>query len=331
MQKLRIGLIVTGLFMITLVLGGATNTTAEDIPEDRESRQIGYREAVILGIVEGITEYLPISSTGHLILTNAWLGIDGDEPMRNSDNEIVQMTDGVPITAKNAADAYAIIIQAGAILAVMVLYWPNIWQMILGVLGLNPTGKRLARNLVLAFLPAAVIGLLLNDLIESYLFSPIPIAIALAGGGLLMLGVERWRREQSIGQTMEVELHMLGVRQSLMIGFMQCIAMWPGTSRSMITIVGGYIVGLSPRKAAEFSFLLGLITLTAASAYKAVSTGPVLLQVTDGGPLLAGCFVAFLCAMVAIKWLISFLTRHGLSLFAWYRFVLAGLVLFFFL
>ena len=107
------------------------------------------REAVILGVVEGITEYLPISSTGHLILTNAWLGIDGDVPLNDSESNQVLMTDGVPITAKNAADAYAIIIRAGAILAVLVLYWSNVWQMLLGVLGLNPTGKRLARNLKL--------------------------------------------------------------------------------------------------------------------------------------------------------------------------------------
>lgn len=298
-------------------------------PEVEPVEQLGTLDAVILGLVEGITEYLPISSTGHLLLTNSLLGLDSTEPLRNPDGSLLLTPDGEPVTLKAAADAYAIVIQAGAILAVLFLYWPRIWQIILGVLGLSPNGRRLARNLIVAFLPAAVLGLLLDDWIESMLFAPLPIAIALAAGGVLMLGVEAWRKHQLPDTDNILDLHSLSIRQSLFIGFMQCIAMWPGTSRSMMTIVGGYMTGLSPTKAAEFSFLLGLITLSAAAGYKGVSSGPELFLVVELGPLLLGIAVAFVSAALAVKWLVSYLTRHGLALFAWYRFALAALVIIF--
>ena len=157
---------------------------AEDPPRD-----LTYTDALILGVVEGITEYLPISSTGHLLLTNELLGLNVEDPILDETRQPELTPDGEPITLKMAADAYAIVIQAGAILAVIFVYWPRVWQLILGVLGLNPNGRRLARNLILAFLPAAVLGLLLDDWIESMLFGPLPIAIALFAGGFLMLGV----------------------------------------------------------------------------------------------------------------------------------------------
>ncbi|NDV62744.1 undecaprenyl-diphosphate phosphatase [Puniceicoccales bacterium CK1056] len=290
---------------------------------------MGWTDAVILGLVEGITEYLPISSTGHLLITNEVLKLNSEVPMLDESGAPLMTPDGEAVTLKTAADAYAIVIQAGAILAVLFLYWSRVWQVILGVLGLSPNGRLLARNLIVAFLPAAVLGLLLDDWIESMLFAPLPIAIALIVGGFLMLAVESWRKHQLPDDDDIVDLHTLGVRQSLFIGFMQCIAMWPGTSRSMMTIVGGYVAGLRPTKAAEFSFLLGLITLTAAAGYKAVSSGPALFLAIDMGPLLLGIFVAFVSAALAVKWLVSYLTRHGLAIFAWYRFVLAGLVIFF--
>jgi undecaprenyl-diphosphatase len=294
-----------------------------------ETEELGYVDAVILGVVEGITEYLPISSTGHLLLTNELLGLNVEDPILDENNAPVLTPEGEAVTLKMAADAYAIVIQAGAILAVIFVYWPRVWQLILGVLGLSPTGRRLVRNLFLAFLPAAVLGLLLDDWIESMLFAPLPIAIALFAGGLLMLGVESWRKQQIGDDDNTIDLHTLGVRQCLFIGFLQCVAMWPGTSRSMMTIVGGYLAGLRPAKAAEFSFLLGLITLTAAAGYKTVTSGPALFLAVDLGPLLLGIFVAFVSAALAVKWLVSYLTRHGLALFAWYRFVLAALVLIF--
>jgi undecaprenyl-diphosphatase len=181
---------------------------------------------------------------------------------------------------------------------------------------------------MVAFIPAAVLGLLLDDWIESMLFAPLPIAIALIAGGILMLGVESWRKKQPPPEEDLVDLHTLGIRQCLFIGFLQCFAMWPGTSRSMMTIVGGYLAGLSPARAAEFSFLLGLITLSAAAGYKAVSSGPELFMAIELGPIILGILVAFISAALAVKWLVSYLTRHGLAIFAWYRFALAALVLF---
>jgi undecaprenyl-diphosphatase len=320
---LRILLILAGI-VIAAAPARAEETAVSPAPESLDTV-----DAIILGLVEGITEYLPISSTGHLLLTNSLLGLDSTEPLLADDGSVILNPEGEPITLKAAADAYAIVIQVGAILAVVILYWSRIWQIILGVVGLSPIGRRLTRNLLAAFLPAAILGLLLDDWIESMLFAPLPIAIALGFGGLLMLGVEAWRKHQLPDTNNIIDLHTLTVRQSLFIGFMQCIAMWPGTSRSMMTIVGGYITGLSPAKAAEFSFLLGLITLSAAAGYKTVSSGPELFLVIELGPLLLGIMVAFLSAALAVKWLVGYLTRHGLSLFAWYRFALAALVVIF--
>jgi undecaprenyl-diphosphatase len=243
-------------------------------------------------------------------------------PLRTPEGELV--------TLKTAADAYAIVIQAGAILAVLILYWGRVWQVILGVLGLSPNGRLLARNLIVAFLPAAVLGLLLDDWIESMLFAPLPIAIALIAGGLLMLAVESWRKHQLPDDDDVVDLHTLGVRQCLFIGFMQCIAMWPGTSRSMMTIVGGYIAGLRNRpRAAEFSFLARAdhphrrSRLQGREQRAGAPPGH-----RHGTSMMLGIFVAFVSAALAVKWLVSYLTRHGLALFAWYRFILAGLVVY---
>ena len=320
------------LLVLTILLTSplAANDGEPLLPEtDNVPESLGMLDAVILGLVEGITEYLPISSTGHLILTNALLGLDSTDPLLDEQGELILAPDGQPVTLKAAADAYAIVIQAGAILAVIILYWSRIWQIILGVLGLSPIGRRLARNLITAFLPAVVLGLLLDGWIESKLFAPLPIAIALGCGGVLMLAVEAWRKHQLPDTDNIIELHSLTIGQSLFIGFMQCIAMWPGTSRSMMTIVAGYMTGLSPAKAAEFSFLLGLVTLSAAAGYKAVSSGPELFLAIEIGPMLLGILVAFISAALAIKWLVSYLTRHGLALFAWYRFALAALVIIF--
>tara|TARA_B110000438_G_scaffold115251_1_gene112904 strand:- start:3708 stop:4718 length:1011 start_codon:yes stop_codon:yes gene_type:complete len=297
-------------------------TTASDAPA------IGYFDALILGLVEGITEYLPVSSTGHLILTNQLLGLDNEAPIMTDDGTPYLNSDGEIYTLKQAADAYAIIIQAGAILAVAVLYWGRLWSVAIGFLGKDPRGLKLGINLLVAFMPAVFFGLLFDDWIESKLFSPLPIAIALAGGGVLMWGVEQWRKMKAPrpADTEELDLPDLTLKQCLAIGLLQFVAMWPGTSRSMMTIVGGYLVGLSPRRAAEFSFLLGFITLSAAAGYKTLKEGENMIQVLDLGPLIFGTAIAFVSAALAIKWLVSFLSNHGLSPFAGYRILLAILV-----
>lgn len=275
-------------------------------------------DAIILGIVEGITEYLPVSSTGHLIITSWLLGLNKDAQ------------------TEDAVNAFNIIIQGGAILAVLGLYRARVAQMIRGIFGKDPAGRKLFLNLIIAFIPAVILGLLLDDLIEYYLFSPIPVIAALFLGGLLLLGIRRWqdRLYAAQGKGGEgkddrfVDIEDLSWRSALIIGLLQCVAMWPGTSRSMMTIVGGMFMGLRPRQAAEFSFLLGLPTLGGACVYK---LGKSLLRDGDdfittlGGwaPVVVGIVVATFAAAIAIKWLVEWLGTHGLALFGWWRIALS--------
>lgn len=275
-------------------------------------------EAIILGIVEGITEYLPVSSTGHLILASSLLGLD-------------QRID------KDSLDAFEIVIQGGAILAVLGLYRARVWQMLCGLLGRDAQGLRLAMNVVIAFLPAAALGALLGGTIKRHLFFPVPVLSALAVGGVAMIVIGRWddgrvhgTRGASETPPRDVNLDALTVGQAVVIGLLQCLAMWPGTSRSMVTIVGGMLVGMKPRSAAEFSFILGLPTLGAAcvySAWKNLRGGGVnMLDAIGAAPLLLGLVVATVSAAVAVRWLVSFLTRHGLAIFGWYRVALSVLM-----
>lgn len=275
--------------------------------------------AIVLGLVEGITEYLPISSTGHLIIAKAMLGLDQPHLKRN-------------------ADDFIIIIQGGAILAVLSLYWPRVVQMIRGLLGKDPAGFKLAANLFFAFLPAAVFGKLLDDWIDARLFYLAPVLAAVLVGGLFMMWIDQWRA----GRFGLVKYHSryrtiddLTPLDALLIGLMQCVAMWPGTSRSMMTITAGFLVGLRPKAAAEFSFLLGLPTLGAATLYRlfknfkhAHDTGePNLFQALGVAPAIVGILIAAVSAAIAVKWLVNFLNRHGLTPFAWYRIALFVLLL----
>lgn len=269
-------------------------------------------DAIILGLVEGISEYLPISSTGHLIIAAALLGLDS------------------PPDVKHAIDAFTIVVQGGGILAVAGLYRHRIWQMLLGLLGRDRTGLQLAINLLVAFLPAAVLGLLLSNVIERALFFTGPVMLGLAVGGVAMLLIsDRHRRE--LGDDEEtagcVNLTGLTWRQALLIGLAQCLALWPGTSRSMTTIVGGMLVGLRARHAAEFSFLLALPTLGGACVYRGFKSyrddGLGVLETLGGvTPVMVGILVAAISAAIAVKWLVGFVGRHGVELFGWYRLVL---------
>jgi len=296
------------------------------------SSNLSYLQALVLGTVQGITEFLPISSTGHLIIANQALSLDSQDPVfSKKGTPILKIKKGEEIgyTMKDAIDSYAIVIQGGTILAILFLYRERVLSILLGLIGRNPRGIKLARNILLAFLPAAILGLILGNWIEKHLFSPKTVMIALVGGAVLMFVVERWRKvkiEQNEGNEdlgNRLDLDELTIRQSLTIGGLQCLAMWPGTSRSMITIVGGYIAGLSPARAAEFSFLLGLVTLSAASFYKIMADGPNMAKVLNLGPAIFGCAIAFITGAIAVKWLVNYLTKYGLSLFAWYRIALA--------
>ena len=264
-------------------------------------------QAIILGLVEGITEYLPVSSTGHLILTAWLLGLQ-DDPAR-----------------KAAVDSFSIIIQGGAILAVLGLYRLRVAAMVRGLAGGDRAGLELFLKLVVAFLPAAVLGVLLDDWIEERLFRPVPVLMALGGGGLLLLVLAPWIRTLVDREKDERDdFSMLSFKHALAIGFMQTIAMWPGTSRSMMTILGGIIFGLSPRRAAEFSFLLGLPTLGGACVYKLFKEArhdPSGYLETLGGPVpvAVGVVVAAASAALAVRWLVGYLSRGGFAAFGWWR------------
>ena len=271
-----------------------------------------YTDAFVYGIVEGVTEFLPISSTGHLVIASEVLTRDDAQ-------------------SDEALFAYLIVIQAGAILAVFLLYRKEVWSMMLGLLGLDPRGKRLAINVIVAFLPAAILGPILDDKIEEFLFGLLPIAIALFLGALLMYWVEKRKKAKDSGMIMEQgrTLDDLTLGHSFFIGFLQCFAMWPGTSRSMMTIVGGYLVGLQRKKAAEFSFLLGLVTLSAAAGYKVLTKWEVMEANLSLGPILFGCLIAGISAALSVFWLVGYLSRRGLGIFVWYR-ILLSIVLFVF-
>lgn len=287
-------------------------------------------DAIALGLVEGVTEFLPISSTGHLIIANELLGLESDAPLKDAQGNLLWHKRpsagnpaGVPLTLKLAADTYAVVIQVGAIAAVVLLYGPRFMGMLLGLFGRSSAGLRLLRNVLLAFLPAAFFGFLLHDLIDRHLFSVEAVIAALIGGAGLMLWAENWRRRNSGIGFSKGDPADLTPRKSLFIGFAQCLALWPGTSRSMVTIVGGYLAGLSPVKAAEFSFLVGLPTLAGAAVYKGARSGPAMIAVFGWENVLIGAAVAAISAAIAVKFLVHFLARNGLAVFAYYRLALA--------
>jgi undecaprenyl-diphosphatase len=290
--------------------------------------ELSVADALVLGVVEGVTEFLPVSSTGHLIIANHFLGLEAEEPLLSADGRPLyyrapspQYPHGVPLTIKQAADTYVVVIQFGAIAAVGILYWTQLIAMLRGLLGLDPAGRRLLINLLIAFLPAAGLGFLLHGWIDAHLFSIPAVIIALVAGAGLMFFAESWRRKHANRTALPAELTP---KQAAGIGALQCLALWPGTSRSMTTIVGGYFAGLDPRRAAEFSFLLGFVTLTAATVYKSYKGGAAMIQVFGWSNVLLGAAVAAVTAALSVRFLVGWLTRHGLAAFAWYRLVLAA-------
>ncbi|MBI5015387.1 MAG: undecaprenyl-diphosphate phosphatase [Deltaproteobacteria bacterium] len=256
-------------------------------------------QALLLGVVEGVTEYLPVSSTGHLILVQRLLGIGGGE----------------------AADAFAICIQAGAIAAVLGLYRGRIAQILRGLLGRDAAGRLLLVNLLYAFAPAVVLGLLLEKRIKAHLFNLPAITAAWLVGGLAILAASRWARREGRGDGKPLE--ELTTAGALTIGFLQCVAMWPGTSRSLVTILGGLLAGLGVGPAVEFSFLLGVVTLSAATAHDVWTHGAAMVSAYHWPSLLVGFAAATVAAAAAVKWMVGYLRRHGLAVFGWYRILLA--------
>ena len=258
-------------------------------------------QSLLLGLVEGLTEFLPVSSTGHLILAQRAAGIPEGE----------------------AADAYAVCIQAGAILAVLVLYAGRVRDVALGLLGRCPAGLRLAFHIAVAFLPAAIIGAVVGRHVKEALFHLPAIAVAWAAGGLGILAIGYFRRGR-LADGMGLE--DLTWRRALVIGLIQCASFWPGTSRSLVTLLGGLLVGLSLPAAVEFTFLLGVVTLLAATAKDAWSSGALMVESYGWASLVLGFLVAGLSAAASIKWMVAYLNRHSLAVFGWYRLALAAIV-----
>jgi len=247
-----------------------------------------WLQALIIAIVEGITEFLPISSTGHMIITEAVLGI---EPSEFSKTFIVN-------------------IQFGAILSVIVLYWKNFFASL-----------DFYYKLFVAFLPAAVVGYLAGDLIDRMLGSVLVVAISLVVGGIVLLFIEEWFKN-----TAEKGKNDVTYSSALKIGFFQCIAMIPGISRSAATTIGGMTQKLNRKAAAEFSFFLAVPTMFAASAYKLIENYKS-INIHNIPILVFGNVIAFIIALLAIRTFINYLTRHGFKLFGWYRIFLGGLIL----
>lgn len=260
-------------------------------------------ESLILGLVEGLTEYLPVSSTGHLIITQYLLGLPESDAMH----------------------AFEICIQGGAILAVMGLYFQRVKEMWNGLLGKNPAGVRMMINMLAGFVPAMLIGLLCSNYIKGYLFNATTVMVMWVVGGIAILLYVRHQKKKGKGFEGK-ELSELTWKGALGVGFMQCIAMIPGTSRSLMTMLGGLTVGLSVSAAVEFSFLLGLITLGAATVHDAWKYGGDMVESIGWGSIVAGSVMAWASSIVAVRWMVGYLNRHSLSIFGWYR-IAAGIVM----
>ncbi|HEY8524225.1 MAG TPA: undecaprenyl-diphosphate phosphatase [Acidimicrobiales bacterium] len=293
------GAALVGALLALLVLAAVVaGVGAGDRDDETDLRAA---DAVLLGLVEGVTEWLPISSTGHLTVTQDLLGIDGD-----------------------AADSYAIAIQAGAILAVLILYRERFLAMARGVRGDDPAGRHALQSIVIACLPAVAVGLLLEDTIKDNLFGSWPVVVAWLVGGLAILAAARARRH--IPPTKGAPLTALDWQNALIIGVAQTFALWPGVSRSLVTILAALAVGLSVPAAVEFSFLLGFVTLGGATAYETLSSGGEMLDAYGLAVPLLGLAVAFVSAVVAMRWMVDYLNRRGLEIFGWYRIVVAVVV-----
>lgn len=278
-------------------------------------------ETIIIAIVEGLTEFLPVSSTGHMIIAQKLLNVESTEFVK----------------------AFTIIIQFGAILSVIVLYWKRFFKLNeIRIFDKNSVGglTKCARSkvyfqrflykydfywkLVIAFIPAMILGLLFNDLIDKMLESVMVVAVMLVLGGILMLFVDKWFNHPSEDQTMDW-------KRALKIGFFQCISMIPGVSRSMATIVGGMTTKLTRKNAAEFSFFLAVPTMAGASGLKMVKMltepGGMDMLRENAITLIIGCVVAFIVAMAAIRFFIDFLTKYGFKAFGYYRIIVGTVII----
>ena len=259
-------------------------------------------KVAIMGIVEGLTEFLPVSSTGHLILAGSLIGFT-DESVKS-------------------AKMFEIVIQAGAIVAVLIVYWQRVREALAGVVGGDAKQRRFVLNVLIAFLPAALLGLLFSKAIKAHLFTPAVVATTFILGAFVILWAER--RPASAVRIHSVD--ELTPLDALKVGFAQSLALVPGTSRSGATIIGGMLFGLSRKAATDFSFFLAIPTLIGASLYSLWKERNA-LSMADLPVLLVGTFVSFIVAWVVVRWLLRYIATHSFVPFAWYRIAFGIVVL----
>jgi len=289
---------------------GATPAESASAPLTEEQKKAAGNEltagkAIVLGVVEGVTEFLPISSTGHLLVAERILDIGQND------------------TTKQAADTYTIVIQIGAILAVLVLYFGRVRSMLEGAIGRDPAGRRALIGVLVAFVPAAIVGVLGSAFIEKHLLAVGPVVAAWIIGAIVIFVFG----DRFSASTPGTALESISVRQAVIIGAAQCLALWPGTSRSLVTILAALLVGMTLSAAVEFSFLLGLLTVSAATAYGLLRHGGDVVAAYGVVNPLIGVVVAFFAAVIAVRWMVTYLQRHSLAIFGWYRLAAAALVL----
>ncbi|UUP17755.1 undecaprenyl-diphosphate phosphatase [Nitratireductor thuwali] len=252
-------------------------------------------QALLLGVLEGLTEFIPVSSTGHILLAGHFLGF------------------------QSTGKAFEVLIQLGAILAILSVYAARLWQMLV-LLPRDPATQRFVIGVLLAFLPAAIIGVLSYKIIKTVLFeTPMLICVMLILGGLVLLWVDRWARQPRYNDITSFPLSMY-----FKIGLFQCLSMIPGTSRSGATIVGGLILGADKRSAAEFSFFLAMPTMAGAFAYDLYKNYD-LLSAADVKIIGAGFIAAFAAGVLVVRWLLGYVSRHGYALFGWWRLLIGSL------
>ena len=294
--------------MLVTALSCGTSALADEEPaspgDTKETRPtLSLFQALVLGVVEGATEYLPVSSTGHLLIAEHLMGMDADERQ------------------KEAADSLAICIQSGAILAVVMLYFGRIRQIVIGMLGKSPDGLKLLINLVIAFFPAAVLALAIKDWVKQQLFGVMPVAAALFVGGIIILVYGFLTRKSNPDEGKEIS--DMSWRDAILIGTLQCLAFWPGFSRSLATILGCRFAKLKMMAAVEFSFLLGLVTLTAATGYEGLKHGKEMIADYGIAMPLVSLVTAFVAAVVSVRFMVGSLGKYGLTPFGYYRILLA--------
>jgi undecaprenyl-diphosphatase len=273
---------------------------------DAAVQTLSAGQAIVLGIVEGLTEYLPISSTGHLLVTARILNLPDSG------------------TAGDAVKSYEIAIQFGAILAVLLLYRHRLRTMFDGLRGRDAEGRRVLNAVVIAFVPSAIVGVIAEKIIKDLLFGVSPVVVAWIIGGVAVIVLSRMGLLTPAGGR---GLGSITARDGMLIGLAQVLALWPGTSRSLVTIVAALLLGVSMSAAVEFSFLLGFATLTAATAYEMVKSGKLMIDTFGIAVPLLGLVVAFAAAVVSIRWMVTYLSRHDLSIFGWYRIGVALIVI----